>query len=290
MGLPLRFHWNPAAGNWPETGALIDVCRYAEECGIESVLVNMESTRDDPLAPFVVTGSATRRIRFMAGCGTGSISAVLFAQQINAVLGLLPGRIFIYIPFDQLLRYFCGEEETPAAEEHYARIREFLTTCCTLCKPTPEIFLEGSSAEAAVLAIKFADCLWHLPKRPEQVYSDALPVLHMGKEVGLRVSLIARATAEEARATASMLLPAGRSDSGNEPSGGASCLWTKAATNHGTNGMALVGSFEEVAKALIGYKEKGISQFLFSGTPDKQEMMYFAQGVLPLVRRHEQEL
>src|ERR1700716_1413528 len=77
MGLPLRFHWNPFGGRWPGNGALAEVCRFAEECGIESVLVNIEPTlgdplANDPLAPFVTAGDTSRKIRFMAGFGTSS--------------------------------------------------------------------------------------------------------------------------------------------------------------------------------------------------------------------------
>jgi hypothetical protein len=50
---------------------------------------------------------------------------------------------------------------------------------------TGDIFIEGDSAEAAVLAIKHADCLILSPRSPEQMYADALPILHLGKQVGV---------------------------------------------------------------------------------------------------------
>jgi hypothetical protein len=51
---------------------------------------------------------------------------------------------------------------------------------------TGDIFIEGDSADAAVLAIKHADCLILSPRSPEQMHADALPVLHLGKQVGMR--------------------------------------------------------------------------------------------------------
>jgi len=37
------------------------------------------------------------------------------------------------------------------------------------------------------------------------------------------------------------------------------------------------------------YKEKGVTQFLFLGWPDLEEMNYFGSGVLPLIRARERE-
>lgn len=60
---------------------------------------------------------------------------------------------------------------------------------------TGEIFIEGDSAEAAVLAVKHADCLILSPRSPEQMYADALPVLHLGKQVGVHAPFDAEASA-----------------------------------------------------------------------------------------------
>jgi alkanesulfonate monooxygenase len=38
------------------------------------------------------------------------------------------------------------------------------------------------------------------------------------------------------------------------------------------------------------YKKCGVTQFLFMGWPDLEEMRYFGSGVLPLVRAAEREL
>ena len=51
-----------------------------------------------------------------------------------------------------------------------------------------------------------------------------------------------------------------------------------------------MGSPEEVASALLDYKKIGVSQFIFSGWPKLDEMVYFGKTVLPLVRQKEQEM
>ena len=53
--------------------------------------------------------------------------------------------------------------------------------------------------------------------------------------------------------------------------------------------MALVGTPEEVASTIMEYKEVGISQFILSGWPKLDEMVYFGKEVLPLVRTKERE-
>jgi len=66
------------------------------------------------------------------------------------------------------------------------------------------------------------------------------------------------------------------------------CLWTGAVPFLGAPAIALVGSAEEVASAIVDYKTIGISQFLFMGWPDLEEMTYFGREVLPLIRLKEQ--
>jgi alkanesulfonate monooxygenase len=55
----------------------------------------------------------------------------------------------------------------------------------------------------------------------------------------------------------------------------------------GAPAIALVGSAEDIAGAIMEYRQVGITQFLFMGWPDLQEMTFFSQTVLPLVRANE---
>ena len=51
--------------------------------------------------------------------------------------------------------------------------------------------------------------------------------------------------------------------------------------------IALVGSADEIAKSLLEYKAIGVTQFLFRGWPDVEEMAFFLNEVAPLVRARE---
>jgi alkanesulfonate monooxygenase len=50
-------------------------------------------------------------------------------------------------------------------------------------------------------------------------------------------------------------------------------------------GTALVGSHTEVADLIAEYAAVGIEEFVMSGYPHVEEAYWFAEGVLPLLRR-----
>jgi len=177
----------------------------------------------------------------------------------------------------------------------------------------PEIYVGGASPKAVELAVKHAGCFWTLPAGPDELFPRIAQVLRAGVEVGLLVSLIARPSRSEAVTTArSMLEQLGtssrkthqefsqRSDSvafGStlamaelKPEWLTKCLWSGAVPYLGAPSIALVGSFEEIADALCEYKQAGITQFLFMGWPDVEEMRCFSRGVLPLVRARESSM
>ena len=149
------------------------------------------------------------------------------------------------------------------------------------------------TAGAAFLAIKQADCLWRLPNRVNQVYADALPVLHFGKEVGLASAVIARETRPEALDAAAYLLPEHAVEHLDDPAVWITPhLWTGTVPGRSGKTAALVGSFEEIASSIVEFKRNGISQFLVRGVPgwqgpDRQEMACFGTRVMPLVRAME---
>ena len=66
-----------------------------------------------------------------------------------------------------------------------------------------------------------------------------------------------------------------------------SYLWTGAVRHIGGTAIALVGSPAEIAAAIMEYREIGITQFILSGWPKLDEMIYFGKEVLPLIRQRE---
>ena len=178
----------------------------------------------------------------------------------------------------------------------------------------PEIFLGGNSRMAEALAMKHADCLWRLPDTPDRLRSRIAPVLDSGTEVGLLLSIIARPARQEAVEAAYRMIDvidsrskqthrafAARSDSvafrsmytladEAESAWLTRCLWSGAVPYLGAPAIALVGSAEEVADAIIDYKRIGVTQFLFMGWPDLEAMTFFSEAILPRVRAKEADL
>jgi alkanesulfonate monooxygenase len=174
----------------------------------------------------------------------------------------------------------------------------------------PEVFVGGASAQAADLAIRHGHCLWILPEKTETLRAHIAPVLDAGVEAGLLISIHVRPTRDEAVQSASMMVEKvrekaarthenfeKRSDSvawrsayelaRNESHWLTETLWTGAVPYLGAPAIALVGSPDDVAGAILDYKAMGISQFLFMGWPDAEAMTIFARDVLPIIRREE---
>jgi alkanesulfonate monooxygenase len=63
-------------------------------------------------------------------------------------------------------------------------------------------------------------------------------------------------------------------------------LWAGIGLVRGGAGTALVGSHEEVAERIAEYRALGIDEFILSGYPHLEEAYAFAEGVLPLLRKH----
>jgi alkanesulfonate monooxygenase len=351
---PLRFHWSLSQAGDPyrraalteahsgeiSFNAQLELCRCADENGIDSLLMAIGFTRPDPILLSMRLGRTSERVKFMVAVRPGLISPAAFVQQINTLSLLVDGRVHINVVSGHTPRELQYYGDWLPRKERHARLDEFLGVCRAFWSsedepvnfrgrhyqitggllPTPfsrngvrrpEIYLGGNSAESAEVAIRHADCLWRFAERPESLSSAIAPVLEARKEVGLLVSLIARPTREEAVRAAYDLI--GKFD---ESARAAQCnferhadarsftstfalarecptdwatptLWTGAVPVLGAPAIALVGSTEEIACSLMEYKAIGITQFLFTGWPDAEEMAIFGAEVLPRVRKLE---
>jgi len=148
------------------------------------------------------------------------------------------------------------------------------------------------------------------PEAPEQLRGQIQNVLEQGTEVGLRCSIISGPTHEDAMEAAQALsqgiVPdfddraseerfANQSDAvsinalhrKDASRGPMECLWSGLVPSHGPAAIALVGSPTEIASAIVNYKKIGISQFILSGWPKLESMVFFSREILPLIRERE---
>jgi len=215
--------------------------------------------------------------------------------------------------FLAVCRSFWEDSEVNYSGKHYRIEKGLLKTPFVAAdRKFPEIIIGGGSAGAQQLAIRQGTCWMQMADTPEKIQQACAPVLAHGIEAGVRVCLIVRPTRDEALEAAQALLAG--NDHGRKLAGGREffaktdsvsfknayqlggtewltpTLWTGAVRVQGPTAITLVGSPEEVAAAILDYKKIGVSQFIFSGWPKLDEMVYFGRSVLPLVRQKEQEL
>ncbi len=247
---------------------------------------------------------------------------------LNIVCGHTPEELKYYGDFlshderyertDEFLRicrsFWNGPGEVDFDGRYFRIVKGRLMTPFKVGQGSPEIFLSGNSRKAAELAVAHACCQWRIAAEPSALVPQVEPVLRRGTEVGLLVSVIARPTRSDAIEAAEALIAGLGSDSravheilaeqsdsvgftstyrsAEEASSRwlSPTLWTGAVPYLGPPAICLVGSYPEVAGALIEYGRIGISQFLLMGRPAAREMKHFGNGVLPLVRSQEQAM
>jgi alkanesulfonate monooxygenase len=190
--------------------------------------------------------------------------------------------------------------------------------------PLPKIYFGGSSDPAGPVAARHSDVYLTWGEPPELVAQKIAWIrglaAQQGRTVrfGVRLHVIARDTADDAWRQAQWLLdeldPAevakaqeamARSQSVGQArmlalhgrsasltAGGsahdlevAPNLWAGVGLVRGGAGTALVGSHADVAERMEEYAALGIDEFILSGYPHVEEAYWFAEGVMPLLRR-----
>jgi alkanesulfonate monooxygenase len=211
--------------------------------------------------------------------------------------------------FLTICRALWSGAEDPAFSGKYYRIGRgrLNTPFISSGRAFPEILVSGSSPPARKLALRQGTCWMRLADAPEVLRPLTMAVAEQGLDVGLRMSVICKRTREQAiraaqeliqaESTASLALGAekefvNKTDSSSikatfelaESEWLTSYLWTGAVRSHGAPSIALVGTAQEIASAIMEYKSIGVTQFIFSGWPKLDEMINFGRNVIPLVR------
>jgi alkanesulfonate monooxygenase len=241
--MSLRFHWRLVQAGQahdarvgpdrvdrdaalPDLESQAEFCRLAERSGVESVLVDMNYGKPEPLVLSMALALVTERTRFMVATRPGLMSPTLFVQQVNTFSALTNGRITLNVvaghsPAEQA--YYGDHLDHDA---RYARMEEWLSICRALWRRdgpvdfsgdyyrivagrlntpfvadgrrSPEIYVGGSSPQAREVAARHGDCWVRFGDSPAAVREAAAPLRDAGVSVGLRLGLICR----ESRAAA----------------------------------------------------------------------------------------
>lgn len=248
---PLRFHWRlPYAGEsagmamadqataaaigLPDPKAQIEFCRRAEECGIDSLLVDFGFAKPDPMLLAAILGQGARKIKFILAYRSGLFSPAMFVQQLNTLSALIDGRLLLNIVAGYSPEEQRGYGDFLSHDERYERTEEFLAACRAFWnrraevnfagkyyrfekgklktpfvshdRSSPEIIIGGGSAQAQNLALREGTCWMQLADAPEKIRPGVAAVLASGVEAGLRLCVIARPTHQGAMEAARALI------------------------------------------------------------------------------------
>ncbi|WP_454789637.1 LLM class flavin-dependent oxidoreductase [Mycolicibacterium lutetiense] len=220
---------------------------------------------------------------------------------------------------DVVRRLWAGETVTHKGE--YIDVEE--ASLALPPTPVPPLYFGGSSQAAGPVAARHSDVYLTWGEPPAAVREKIEWIRALGEEqgrklrFGIRLHTISRDTSEEAWAQADRLVAAldeetvaaaqaglARSQSegqkrmralheANRLNGTwsdarsleiAPNLWSGVGLVRGGAGTALVGSHTEVADRIAEYAEIGIDEFIFSGYPHLEELFWFGEGVVPILR------
>ena len=278
---PLRFHWSAHPGDQVyDQATFFRMSLDAETAGVESLRVPIAADLSDALNLAVVVGRETTRVKFRVGGDFAEILRSLSGRELKEAWETLGARLIVHMSF---------ESENHPQTDRFLAAGEFIANCRKLFEGSqpPQFEVEGDSSETAFLAIKYADTFWRSPDRPNQVYADALPVLHFGKEVGLVCCVIARETQEDALLSAAELLSGYSVEQLSNPESWITPQLLKEVAPDGGENKVILGSFEQVARTIHGFNKSGISQFMVRELPGQRELAHFAERALPIIRAIE---
>lgn len=197
--------------------------------------------------------------------------------------------------------------------EHY---RVAAATTREVPQPAPPIYFGGASPAAERIAARYAEVYLAWGEPPDMVAErlDRMRALaaEEGRELrfGIRFHVITRDTSEAAWAEADRMLsgmtPEAIAAAQAEFAATASVgqqrmaalhqgstdrleihpnVWAGIGLVRGGAGTALVGSHDEVAERIAEYHDLGFDEFILSGYPHLEEAYWFAEGVMPRLRK-----
>lgn len=224
---------SPAAR--PDIDGWTSFARRAEESGIESVLIALNSHEPDPLVVSCALGQATRSLKFIVAHRPGLIKPTSFVHQINTLSTLIQGRVAVNLIADSSPAEQHGYGDFLDHNEQTERNHEFLTICNAFWRNggevsfdgrhyqvekgklhtpfsgcnrrAPEIYVSGQSASAEQLALSAGAFLLRSADNPQQVQSWIAVARSRGIEVCLPLCIVCRPTREEALSVARSLSP-----------------------------------------------------------------------------------
>lgn len=215
--------------------------------------------------------------------------------------------------FLQICRAFWKNPRNVNFEGKYYRVRggridtPYSTADMNPDRDSPEIYISGHSEAAERLALRQGSCWIRALDTPEQLASIVERARDRGVEVCLRCAVVCRETRDEAVEFVECMLndrddrrrkqlKAEKNDSqmyreaaqlAGDSQWKSRTIWTGFVRDYGPIWTTLLGTFQEVAEAVLEYKRIGVTQFILSGWPELDAVTNFGETVIPLIRKAE---
>ncbi len=222
--------------------------------------------------------------------------------------------------FMQICRHLWSEGTPFDYEGEFYQLKQTVMESHPVQPGGPRFYFGGASVMAQLVGAELADVylLWGetLQQTAERIGAMQPLVAAKGREkgvrYGVRINLVARPTEVEARETAKAMLSKVRpgvlakarkttlENTQRESVGQGRqwdlraradeewyiepLLWAGISVVRSGAGMAIVGSYEQVAQRLLQYVDLGVTVFILSGYPHLEECENIGRHVLPLVR------
>ncbi|MER7128810.1 LLM class flavin-dependent oxidoreductase [Streptosporangium saharense] len=288
---------------------LARIGRAAELAGMGGVLAPFDPAGQDSL---IVAGGLLRGSRHMRVAAEfhAGIATPVYAAKLSASLQRFSGdRLDWRLAVDLDPRVARSQGDFVEGPERYARAEEFLTVARGVWheedygfagrfyevlgggllfplsgRAFPRVQLSGTSADAMALSARHADLHVFGPEDDLDAAIAELRALsaQLGRSpaYGLRLPLLAREDDDEARRDALRLwlLRSGARETFPEPER-VTRLW------NGFGRPGLVGSYENVAAAIRGYLDRGVSAFFLEVEPHLEETYRLGEHLLPLLAK-----
>jgi len=294
---------------------LHQIARAADLVGFDGLLIPQNSDGDEPwiVAGYIARG--TRHLKLITQFEASWGSSVYAAKNAVSFQRYTNGRVAWQISSGGNLKERRALGDFVPDEDILPRIEEFLTVSKGVTtqvpftfkgrffevlnggfqgalgnQPVPQVYLSGSTNEAYRLSAKHADV--HIfdagiaTDIKRQIDEFRAIAIHQQRSIGLslRIDVIARETEKEAVFDARRFWEqSGKRTIGENPQV-IDHLWDGLSTSITGARATLVGSYEQVAQALITYAKAGIDSFQLSAVPHLEEAYRLGEHVLPIVR------
>lgn len=294
---------------------LHQVARAADLAGFDGLRIPEDPLGDEP---WIVAGYVTRgthHLKLITEFEASRGSSVYAAKNAVSFQRYSGGRQAwqFKVNRDAKQRHALGD--FIADEDQFARIEEFVEVARGVItqhpytfkgkffevlnggfqgalggQPVPQVYLSGDSEAARYLSARVADVHVFDAAALDVIKKNVVALNALAKKterklgLGLRIDLVARETEKEAIHDARRYWQQISAKRGGGDPLISHNLWGDLSTDSTGAVATLVGSYEQVAQALIEYANAGISSFLLSAVPHFEEAYRVGEYVLPIVR------